>query len=83
MTENNRNRARRSLGCRNRERAGDGHDHPYLAADQISGQFWQAVRIVIRPAILDRQILALGEACLFQALTESREVVGGGCADLQ
>jgi hypothetical protein len=51
--------------------------------DKIAGEPRQAVRIVIRPANLDGQVLAFDVARLFQPLAETREIPGGGCSNLQ
>ena len=45
-------------------------DYRHLTAYQIGCEVGQSVVLVLRPAILDRHILALGEAGFAQALTK-------------
>jgi hypothetical protein len=43
-------------------------DYPCLANDKIGRQPWQPIAPIVRPAILDRDVLTLDEASLVQAL---------------
>jgi hypothetical protein len=58
ITENDRNRIGRCFGCIDRKAATESREHAHLTVDQIGGEPRQAVRIVIRPANIDRQVLA-------------------------
>jgi len=78
-TEHDRGRIDCSFGCTDRRAAAESHYHTRPTADQIGGQIRQ-VRIVVRPANLDRQVLAFDIAGIFQLLAKSREIPGGGCS---
>jgi hypothetical protein len=49
---------------------GDGRDHINLAADEIRGQSGQPIVIALRPAVFDRDVLALDVAGFVQSLEE-------------
>jgi hypothetical protein len=58
-------------------------DHRYPAADQVGGERRQPVIDIVRPAILDRDVLAFGKAGFLEALLERgrhRAVTLGGRA---
>ena len=71
-TEDDRDRIGRSLGCTGRNVTAETHNHAHPTADQIGGQFRQAIRIVIGPLILDLQVLAFDVASIFEPLPKSR-----------
>src|SRR5262249_13938652 len=50
--------------------ATSGRDNRYLALNQIGSQGWQAIELIVCPAIFDRNILAFGIAGLLQTLPE-------------
>jgi hypothetical protein len=50
-----------------------GHDHVHLARDELGRQSGQAIEVGLRPAIFDRNVLALDEAGFVQSLAESGE----------
>src|ERR1700730_11770383 len=50
-------------------------DHRHLTAYQIGCEVGQSVGLVLRPAILDRQILAFDITSFFQALAERAQAV--------
>jgi hypothetical protein len=54
-----------------------------LSVDQIGGQLRQAIRIVVRPANVDCQVLAFEVAHIFEPLAKCCEVLGGGRSNLQ
>src|SRR5262245_42963982 len=45
-------------------------DHCYLTPDQIGCEVWQSIGLGLRPAILDRHVLALGITAFTNALPE-------------
>ena len=45
-------------------------DHGHLPANQVGRQRRQTVGLILRPAIFDRDVLALDIACFLQALAE-------------
>ena len=47
-------------------------DHRHLAADQIGREARQPIDLIVRPALLDRHVLAFYEPRLAQALAECR-----------
>jgi hypothetical protein len=56
------------LGRGRRTLVADNHSH--LALDQVRHETWQSTILVVRVAILDRNVLAFDEASLLQAGTE-------------
>src|ERR1700730_16517218 len=50
-------------------------DHRHLTAYQIGCEVGQSVGLVLRPAIVDRQILAFDITSFFQALAERAQAV--------
>jgi hypothetical protein len=82
-TEHDRNCSGRILGRPCGKPAGDHNDYAHLAAHQIRCQFGQAGRVIVREAILDREVLTLDIAGILQTLTISRKVVGGCCSEHQ
>jgi hypothetical protein len=71
--ENDGDRRGRLLRGEHRTVAAFGHDHVDLAVDEVRGQGWQAIEAGLRPAIFDRNGLALDVARFAQALAESGE----------
>src|SRR5262249_53014476 len=49
-------------------------DHHHLTAYQIGCEVWQSVGLVLRPAILDHDILALDVAGFTKALAECGQI---------
>src|SRR5262249_53754229 len=68
--EDNRNRARRCLGCDRRIIATRCNDYGHLTLNQIDGKGRHSIRLSLRPSIFNRDILAFDIAGLTQALTE-------------
>ena len=66
--EDDRHRRGRGLGRERRNVVPD--DHGHRPANQISHQSRQPIRLIVRRAIFDRDVLALDEACFLQALAE-------------
>ena len=58
----------------------DGGDHGDLPANQIGRQCRQPIELIFRPAVFDRDVLALDIAGLFEALAESRDSGSRDCA---
>jgi hypothetical protein len=80
-----------SLGslCRQRCVDADGYDHRDAAADEIGCKRWQPIipiKLIFRPAVLDRHILAIDIASFFQALEKRNDevlvIVSGLRADI-
>src|SRR6266478_7434835 len=57
------------LGCKRRRGVPD--DHRRRPANQIGHQRRQSITLILRPAVFDRDVLALDETSLLQALAES------------
>ena len=68
--EHDRN-GRGSRFCRRRRIAVAG-DHGHLTPDQIEGERWQPIGLIVRIAVLNGNVLPLDEAGVFQTLTECR-----------
>ena len=64
--EDDRNRCGRRL-CGQRRRSAIRDDHGHLAAHQIGRQRRQSIVLAVRPAVFDRDVLALDITGLFQA----------------
>jgi hypothetical protein len=52
-------------------------NHRHAAANQIGRQFRQAIILIVGPAVLDGNVLALDEARLHSALIAQRDQPGG------
>src|SRR5262249_11545971 len=63
------------FGCERRRRTSRRCDHRDPAANQIGRQTRQPIQLVVRKAIIDRYVLALGIAGLCEPLAESAETV--------
>ena len=63
--------------CLRRQRCGGagGYDHRYAAADEIGCKRRQPIVLILRPAVLDRHVLALDIAGFLQALEKWNGVV--------
>jgi hypothetical protein len=72
--ENDRDRRGRLLRGEHRTFAAFGHDHVDLAADEIRRQGRQPIEVSFRPAIFDRNVLALDVAEFAHPLAESGEI---------
>jgi hypothetical protein len=59
------------LGCQSRGFAAHRREHAHRLADQIRSESRQPLVIAARPAVLDRQILALDEVHLGKALPKA------------
>ena len=70
--ENDGDRRGRSLGREGRSGTAGRSDHGDLTANQVGRQRRQSIQLIVGPAILDRDVLALDEAGLLQALAECR-----------
>ena len=68
--EDEGDRRGRSLRRQRRNVVADRHDHIDSAADQIDGQRGQPIIVTLRPAVFDRQVLALDIAGFAQPLAE-------------
>src|SRR5262245_40687838 len=68
-SEDDRDGCGRRLGC-NCRRGVMRSDHCYLTPDQIGCEVWQSIGLGLRPAILDRHVLALGITGSTNALPE-------------
>ena len=66
--EDNRNRRGRGLGRQRRRVVPD--DHGHRPANQFGRQRRQPIGLIFRPAVFDRDVLALDEAGFLQALAE-------------
>jgi hypothetical protein len=73
--ENDWNRRRRCLDSRYRNAVR--HDHVHLAADEFCRHPRNPVILIVGPAILDGDVLALDESGLVQALPERTDKVRG------
>jgi hypothetical protein len=71
--EDDRNRVGRCFGRTCCASAGRRGDHGYLPADQVGCQFRQQIVLILRPAVLDRHVLALDIASFLQTLAKSRD----------
>jgi hypothetical protein len=65
----------RSL-CRERGRRGIRYKDIDLTSDQLGGQYWQMVAVAVTKAVLDRRVLALDKARLFQPLAKGCQSCG-------
>jgi hypothetical protein len=45
-------------------------DHSCLVANQIGCESWQSINLIFRPAIFNRDVLAVDVACFAEALAE-------------
>src|SRR5262249_47371414 len=70
-TEDNRNRVGRGFGGEGRRRAAWRCDDGHLAMDKVCGHTRQAIELILRPAIFDRNVATLDEAGFAQALTKA------------
>src|SRR5262245_20724122 len=68
-SEDDRDGCGRRLGCNCRWGVMRS-DHCYLTPDQIDCEVWQSIGLGLRPAILDRHVLALGMTDCTNALPE-------------
>src|SRR5262245_16508642 len=68
-SEDDRDGCGRRLGCNCRWGVMRS-DHCYLTPDQIGCEVWQSIGLGLRPAILDRHVLALGITGFTNALPE-------------
>ena len=72
--EHDRNGRGRRLGGKRRGRAAGGGDDGDLAAHEFCGQRGQAIVVIIRPAIIDRDVLAFGVAGFGETLMEAGQI---------
>ena len=72
--EHDRNRRGRRLGREAGSGAAGGGDHGNRPADQFGGQRRQPIVLALRPAVFDRDVLALGIAGFAQAFAECRQI---------
>ena len=75
--EYDRNGAGFRLGRERRRGSSDGDDHRHLAANEFGRHHRQPIDPAVRPAVLDRHVLALEEACIAQGLTEGAQATDG------
>src|SRR5262249_42782142 len=52
------------LGCQGRSETCGRDDHGNLPANQVSRQLWQPIHLILCPAVFDRCVLPLDEACV-------------------
>src|SRR5262249_15855164 len=76
--EHDRDRCRRGLGCKRPDRVARCSEDGHLAAKEVSHQSRDRVVSASRPAVLDRDVLALDVPHLAQALPERPQAVGVG-----
>jgi len=66
LPEDNRTCGGRCLCRLYRSRAADCRNHVHLTANQIGRQGWKSIVLPLRPAIFDRDVLALDIAAFAQ-----------------
>src|SRR5262249_43538954 len=68
--EDDGNRSGRGFGCERRGDATHRCDDSHWAAYKIGRQFRQSIKVIVRPAVFDRDVAALGVAGFAQAFAE-------------
>jgi hypothetical protein len=67
---------RRGLGGERSGCRAHGDDDGHLPAHEVGEKRWQRIVAAVRPTVFDRGVAAFDEACLGEALSKARELLG-------